>query len=126
MCPDALKKLTLRKCTAPPLTFDFLRVKSYAGTESTGEVAIESLGVDLSQMKGRHLLLCEDIIDTGSTMLKLIPYLESFGPASVKVPPSCSSRRTDCAEPSPVCSVLLGGAVAPLTLVLLRVGTICC
>jgi len=80
-----LKKLTLRGCSAPPLTFDFIRVKSYAGTETTGEVSIESLGVDLSEMKGRHIMLCEDIIDTGSTMLKLIPYLQSFEPASVKV-----------------------------------------
>jgi len=82
---DALKKLTLRGCTAPPLTFDFIRVKSYAGTESTGDIQIESLGVNLSEMKGRHILLCEDIIDTGSTMLKLVPYLQSFGAASVKV-----------------------------------------
>ncbi|KAL1507368.1 hypothetical protein AB1Y20_008214 [Prymnesium parvum] len=82
---EALKHLTLRGCSAPPLTFDFIRVKSYAGTETTGDVQIESLGIDLREMKGRHLLLCEDIIDTGSTMLSLIPYLESFGPKSVKV-----------------------------------------
>ena len=67
---DALKKLTLRGCTAPPLTFDFVRVKSYAGTESSGaeNTKIESIGVDLKAMAGRHILLVEDIIDTGNTM----------------------------------------------------------
>ena len=52
---NALKRLTERGCTAPPLTFDFLRVQSYVGTESNGEATVETLGVDLSQLSGRHL-----------------------------------------------------------------------
>lgn len=82
---NVLKRLTLRHCTNAPLTFDFIRVKSYAGTESTGEARVESIGVDLASLKGRHVLLCEDIIDTGTTMAKLVPHLETFGPASVRV-----------------------------------------
>jgi len=82
---DALKKLTLRGCVNAPLTFDFIRVKSYAGTESSGDVQIETLGINLSALAGRHLLLVEDIIDTGHTMSKLIPHLQQFNPASVKV-----------------------------------------
>lgn len=46
-----------------PFTFDFVRVKSYEGTESTGEVQIT--GCDLSKLTGKHLLFIEDIIDTG-------------------------------------------------------------
>ena len=57
---NALKSLTLTGCSNPPLTFDFIRVKSYAGTESSGAegTRIESIGVDLTALAGRHVLLC--------------------------------------------------------------------
>jgi hypoxanthine phosphoribosyltransferase len=48
-------------------------------------VRIESIGVDLKSLEGRHVLLCEDIVDTGKTMAKLVPHLEAFGPKSVRV-----------------------------------------
>ncbi len=49
-----------------PFTFDFVRVKSYEGTESTGKVQIT--GCDVSKLAGKHVLFVEDIIDTGLTM----------------------------------------------------------
>ena len=49
-----------------PFTFDFIRAKSYAGTESTGTVKVS--GCDLEKLKGKHVLLVEDIVDTGTTM----------------------------------------------------------
>jgi hypoxanthine phosphoribosyltransferase len=82
---NSLKQLTLTGVSEPPLTFDFIRVKSYADTESTGDVKIESIGVDLKALKDRHVLLVEDIIDTGTTMALLVPYLKSFGPTTVRV-----------------------------------------
>merc|ERR1740123_2255641 len=44
--------------------FEFIRVKSYSNLESTGTVEIQGMD-DLSEMKDRHLLIVEDIIDTG-------------------------------------------------------------
>jgi len=82
---NCLKQLTLTGVSEPPLTFDFIRVKSYAGTESTGDVRIDSVGLELSELRGRHVLLCEDIIDTGTTMSKLVPKLEETGALSVRV-----------------------------------------
>ena len=55
----------------------------YEGTESTGKVKIT--GADLTRIKGRHVIVVEDIIDTGLTMTKLIPEINKFGPRSVKV-----------------------------------------
>ena len=55
-----------------PFTFDFVRVKSYEGTESTGSVSIT--GCDMSKLVGKHLLFVEDIIDTGSKTTFLLPY----------------------------------------------------
>ncbi|DAZ98142.1 TPA: hypothetical protein N0F65_003128 [Lagenidium giganteum] len=71
------------KCTYVPFTFDFIKVKSYEGTQSTGNVQIS--GADLTKFRGKELLLVEDIIDTGKTMEKLVPLLKQYDPASVRV-----------------------------------------
>ena len=67
-----------------PLTIEFLGVSSYqGGTETTGEVRITT---DVSKpMAGKHLLVIEDIIDTGLTMSFLLENLNARHPASVKV-----------------------------------------
>jgi hypoxanthine phosphoribosyltransferase len=67
-----------------PLTMEFLGVSSYqGGTETTGEVRITT---DVSKpMAGKHLLLVEDIIDTGLTMKFLLENLQARHPASIKI-----------------------------------------
>ncbi|NBC96351.1 MAG: hypoxanthine phosphoribosyltransferase [Deinococcus-Thermus bacterium] len=67
-----------------PLTVDFLSVSSYGSrTASSGEVRLVK---DLDQsLKGKHVVLVEDIVDTGLTMRYLLGYLEGRGPTSVKV-----------------------------------------
>jgi hypoxanthine phosphoribosyltransferase len=67
-----------------PLTLEFLGVSSYqGGTETTGEVRITT---DVSKpMAGKHLIVIEDIIDTGLTMSFLLENLKARHPASVKV-----------------------------------------
>ena len=67
-----------------PLTVDFISVSSYGSrTESSGEVRLVK---DLDQsLKGKNVVLVEDIVDTGLTMRYLLQYLEGRGPLSVKV-----------------------------------------
>lgn len=67
-----------------PLTLEVLGVSSYSGgTETTGEVRITS---DVTKpMAGKHILVVEDIIDTGLTMKFLLENLGARHPASVKV-----------------------------------------
>lgn len=67
-----------------PLTIEFLGVSSYqGGTETTGEVRITS---DLTKpVAGRHVVVVEDIIDTGLTMKYLLDNLRARQPASLKV-----------------------------------------
>ncbi|MBI2376626.1 MAG: hypoxanthine phosphoribosyltransferase [Deltaproteobacteria bacterium] len=67
-----------------PLQCDFLGLSSYgSATESSGIVAITK---DLSlPIEGRHVLVVEDIIDTGLTMAYLRQNLETRRPASVRV-----------------------------------------
>ena len=42
-------------------------------------------GISLEHLKGKHVIVVEDIIDTGKTMQKLIPLIESYGTLSCKV-----------------------------------------
>ena len=66
-----------------PLRIDFLGVRSYAGTETTGVVQITQ---DLSHpIEHDDVLLVEDIIDTGLTIAHLKTLLRTRAPASIKV-----------------------------------------
>lgn len=67
-----------------PITLELMGVSSYqGGTETTGEVRITT---DLTKpMHGRHVLIIEDIIDTGLTMQFLLENLAARHPASLKV-----------------------------------------
>ena len=57
-----------------PCTMDFMSVSSYSGTSSTGAVKINK---DLNQnIEGRHLILVEDILDSGVTLNYLRTYLQ--------------------------------------------------
>lgn len=66
------------------LEIDFMDVSSYGDAfESSGEVRIIK---DLdTQIKGRHILVVEDIIDTGRTLRYLVDLFEYRGAASIKV-----------------------------------------
>lgn len=62
---------------------DFMAVSSYQGTTSTGAVKITK---DLSEIiEGRHLILVEDILDSGVTLNYLKNYLTVRRPASIAV-----------------------------------------
>ena len=61
----------------------FIRVASYDGTDSTGVVQ-EILGLR-EEVQDRHLIIVEDIVDTGTTMHHLMPKLLEKGPASVEI-----------------------------------------
>jgi len=67
-----------------PVRIDFLGVRSYGvDTETSGVVQITH---DLSRpIEGEHVLLVEDIVDTGLTIAHLINLLRTRGPASVRV-----------------------------------------
>ena len=67
-----------------PVQVDFLVASSYgSGTVSSGEVKL--VYDPDAQIAGRHLLLVEDIVDSGNTMNRLIPMLEERGPKSLEI-----------------------------------------
>ena len=60
-----------------------LRLASYEGTQSTGRI----IGLDAlaDSLKGRHVLIVDDILDTGQTLSALVARLKKLGAADVKI-----------------------------------------
>lgn len=61
----------------------FIRLKSYEGTSSTGTVK-EIMGLH-DDIKGRPVILVEDIVDTGQTIKRLVDTVSAKNPAEVKI-----------------------------------------
>ena len=67
-----------------PLEVEFIRLSSYAsGKETSGKIKVVQ-GLR-SEIKGRHVLVIEDIVDTGLTIDFLLDYLHKRKPASLKL-----------------------------------------
>ncbi|KAJ3413731.1 hypoxanthine phosphoribosyltransferase 1 [Chytridiales sp. JEL 0842] len=80
-----LKKLKNANNESIPLSFEFIKVKSYHNDESTGNVKISLSDEELASFKGKDLLIVEDIVDSGKTMVSLIELLKQYQPASIRV-----------------------------------------
>lgn len=66
-----------------PCQLDFMWISSYVGTESTGKMLVrQDLSADL---KGRHVVILEDIYDTGNSLNFVYHHILSKEPASLKV-----------------------------------------
>ncbi len=62
---------------------DFIAASSYKGTSTTGTVKLTK-DIDIS-IRNKHVLLVEDIVDTGNTISALIDYFHSFNPNSINI-----------------------------------------
>lgn len=59
----------------------FIKLASYKGTKSTGHV-ITAIGLDMDII-GRHIIILEDIVDTGKTLNEFLPQVRNQQPASL-------------------------------------------
>jgi len=73
----------LAKRLRMPVRLDYIRVTTYSGTESTGVVSLVS---DIkTDVRGRPVLVVDDIVDTGFTMQWILQYLALKRPGPVRV-----------------------------------------
>jgi hypoxanthine phosphoribosyltransferase len=74
----------LARAIARPLQVDFLVASSYgSGTTSSGEVRL--IYDPEADLQDRHVLLVEDIVDSGNTLNRLIPLLRARGPRTLEM-----------------------------------------
>lgn len=74
---DLFKKLDF------PAEICFIKLASYKGTKSSGHV-ITAIGLD-TVIKDRHIIILEDIVDTGKTLTAFLPEIEHQQPASLSI-----------------------------------------
>ena len=73
----------MRKITIPNTEISFIKLSSYSGTETNGEVN-ELIGIE-DNISGRNIVVLEDIVDTGITLKKIIKLLRKENVADIKV-----------------------------------------
>ena len=74
---DMVRQITV------PCQFDFMWISSYSGTNSTGQMQVKR---DISaDIKGRHVVILEDIYDTGNSLDFTYKHLLAKEPASLKI-----------------------------------------
>lgn len=73
----------LIRCVTVPSEISFVRLQSYEATESTGVVK-EIMGLT-TDIKGRDVVIIEDIVDTGRTMQHMVESLKKYQPNSIHI-----------------------------------------
>lgn len=76
---DLVRQLKIEK-----IKIDFIQASSYGADTVSSEKIILKKDIDID-IRGKDVLLVEDIVDTGLTLTHLINHLQGFGPKSVKV-----------------------------------------
>lgn len=74
----------LLKLYNAPCEIEFVKLSSYEGMESSGKINIE-LHLNEPKIKGRDIIIIEDIVDSGLTMRFFKDYLQELQPASVSL-----------------------------------------
>jgi len=73
----------LMRCFGFACDVQFIKASSYKGMASTGKVSFEA--VEDLKLEGRHVIVVEDIVDSGLTLHSFLPDLQALSPASLKV-----------------------------------------
>lgn len=78
----AVCRLNVERANPVPLQVEFVRLQSYVDDHSTGAVAVS--GLDISKLRGKDVLIVEDIVDTGRSAVTLLKHIEGAGVSRVR------------------------------------------
>ncbi|KAH3715675.1 hypoxanthine-guanine phosphoribosyltransferase-like [Dreissena polymorpha] len=90
---DKVKLLNRNLEDSVPLAVDFIRLKSYVDDKQSSEIEVIG-GDNLDNLKGKNVLVVEDIVDSGHTITKLLSLLQKVQPKTVKVASLLVKRTT--------------------------------
>jgi len=90
-CADLMRHMPVR------MRIGLMTVSSYPG-KSLRTQGASLLGAQLGDIRGRHVLLLDDILDSGGTLKLVVPLLKEMGPASVKVAVLLKKDRPEAKE----------------------------
>lgn len=76
---DVLKLISLN------CTISFLKLSSYEGTSTTGEVKKLIGFKNKEEIEGRPVIILEDIVDTGNTLVNIVEQFKEYNPTEVKI-----------------------------------------
>lgn len=82
---DLLRHITL------PCELTFIKTRSYQGMHTTGQVAIN--WIDQPMLRGRTVVIIEDIVDTGHTLHQLLPLIATEQPQQIHI--ACLLQKPD-------------------------------
>lgn len=84
----------LFKCIEINASISFIKLASYKGTTSTGRV-LTAIGLE-EILEDKHIVIVEDIVDTGRTLNEFLPYIKRQNPSSIKI--ASLLTKPDCLE----------------------------
>ncbi len=84
----------LIRCIPMPMKIGMMTVSSYPGTSLSSQ-GVSVISKQIGDVKGRHVVLLDDILDSGATIRAVVPILRDLGAASVR---SCVLLRKDRPE----------------------------
>jgi len=92
---------------------EFTRLSSYVGTQSTGDVQVMASNqvLDMERLRGRHVLVVEDIVDTGKSMSRFIPMVEEYGTKSCEICTLLTKRLASSVDKSSIIPKYAGFSV---------------
>jgi hypoxanthine phosphoribosyltransferase len=98
-CPFYMHLLEALQELRQGYDMEFVRASSYDGTASTGIVTLLLGDLPVARLTGRHVIMVEDIVDTGTTLATIVPLLKEKGqPASIHVCTLLDKRLDDADE----------------------------
>ena len=105
---QAISRINVDREKPVAVQVEFVRLRSYVDDHSTGTVTMT--GLDADALRGKDVLIVEDIVDTGRSAVKLIAAVQAAGAARIRFASLLLKRTPHSNGYVPDCTCVLGGS----------------